>query len=337
VLPHGSEFLQGTRVVVDKPGKMTLPRYIIAGRTCFITARAVRRMFLFLPERDVVQVFEYLLAVAASKFGVHIHEALCMSNHFHILLTDVEGRVPDFMNFFDALLARSVNAIRGTSGTVFEEEYGLVAETCEDKIVAHAVYTLANPCAGHLVKRTRQWPGFSTLRMEYGQTVTIERPKVGLWKEEEQSGGQARKRGREDRRGKSSRLPEVVDFTLERPPVWMEMSDGEVRAEILRRLDQREIELIEQRRREGRDVVGRKGVLAQRWDGSPRQAEELFGVQPRVAGRVWRAALRQLRGFVDAYRNARERFLEGQRGVVWPFGTWAMRVRFGLPCEMAPP
>jgi REP element-mobilizing transposase RayT len=336
-MDRASEFLQGPRVVVDKPGEMTLPRCIIAGRTCFITARAVRRMFLFLPERDVVRVFEYLLAVAANKFGVRIHEALCMSNHFHILLTDVEGRVPDFMNFFDALLARSVNALRGTSGTVFEEEYGLVVETSEEKMVAHAVYTLSNPCSDHLVKRSRQWPGFSTLRMEYGQTVTIERPKVGLWKGEEQPGGHARKRGGEVRRGKSSRLPESVEFTLERPPVWMELSDDELRAEIRRRLDEREIELIDQRRREGRDVVGRKGVLAQRWDGFPRQAEELFGVQPRVAGRLWRAALQELRGFVDAYRNARDRFLEGQRGVVWPFGTWAMRVRFGLPCEIAPP
>lgn len=309
---------------------MTQPRQIIPGRTCFITARAVRRMFLFLPQRDVVRVFEYLLAVAANMFGMRVHEVLCMSNHFHILLTDGHGRLPEFMNFFDSLLARSVNALRGTSGSVFEAEYGLVAETDEDKIVAHAVYTLANPCADHLVKRSRQWPGFSTLQMEYGQMVRIERPKVGLWKEDACHGKSSR--------GKPSRLPEVVEFTLERPPVWMELSDAELRAEIRQRLDEREMELIEQRRRDGRDVLGRKGVLAQRWDGFPRTPEPLFETKPRVAGRLWLriAALQQLRDFEDAYRRVRARFLEGERDVVWPVGTWLMRVRFGLPCEMAP-
>jgi len=120
-------------------------------------------MFLFLPEREVVRVFEYLLAVSAQEFGMRVHEVLCMSNHFHMLMTDVQGRLPDFMHHFDSLLARSVNACRGTSGSVFEKEYSLVVETDEDKVIEHAVYTLANPCADHLVKRSRQWPGFSTL------------------------------------------------------------------------------------------------------------------------------------------------------------------------------
>jgi hypothetical protein len=119
----------------------------------------------------------------------------------------------------------------------------------------------------------------------------------------------------------------------------MELSDAELRAEIRGRLDVREMELIEQRRREGRAVLGRKEVLAQRWDGFPRAEEELFVGKPRVAGRLWSriAALQAIRGFLDAYQRARERFLGGDREVAWPHGTWAMRVRFGLPCETASP
>lgn len=327
-------------MVVDNCS-MTQPRYIVGGRVCFITARAVRRMFLFRPDREFVRVFEYLLAVAANSFGIRVHEVLCMSNHFHMLLTDVHGRLPEFMHFFDSLLARSVNSLRGTNGRVFEQEYGLVVETDDDGLIAHAVYTLANPCADHLVKRSRHWPGFSTLRMEYGQTVKIERPKVGLWKEElgERTRRQPRARGRDVQRGKPSRLPEVVEFTLERPPVRLELSDAELRTEIRVQLDLREMELIERRRREGRAVLGRKEVLAQRWDGFPRAEEELFVARPRVAGRLRSriAALQAIRGFLDAYQRAREQFLGGNHEVAWPYGTWAMRVRFGLPCETAPP
>lgn len=285
-------------------------------------------MFLLLPKREVVCVFEYLLAVATREFEMQVHEVLCMSNHFHLLLTDIHGRLPDFMHYFDSLLARSVNACRGSSGSVFEKEYSLVAETDDDKIIEHAVYTLANPCAEHLVRRSKQWRGFSTRRLEYGQTVRIERPRVGLWKEPGE---------KPQRRCKPSRLPDVVEFELVRPPVWLQLGDAELRAEVRRRLDKRELELIEMRRRVGTEVVGMRRVLAQRWNTFPRRPDDLFETRPRAAGSGWKEELRRLREFVVAHARARARFLAGERGVVWPAGTWQMRVRYGLPCETAPP
>jgi putative transposase len=312
---------------------MTQPRHIIPGRVCFVTARAVRRMFLFLPKRDVVRLFQYLLAVAAREFGVHVHEVLCMSNHFHILLTDVHGQLPDFMHYFDSLLARSLNACRGSRGSVFEKEYGLVIETDEDKVIEHAVDTLANPCADHLVRRSRQWPGFSTLPLQYGKAVRIERPKVGLWKEDPV----AKKRARPQRQSKPSRLPDVIEFELVRPPVCMELDDAQLREEIRRRLEERELALIEARRRAGKDVLGIRRVLAQRWDDSPREPETMFDTKPRVAGKGWIEELQRIREFVAAHARARARFLAGKRDVVWPLGTWQMRVRHGVPCETSPP
>jgi hypothetical protein len=290
-------------------------------------------MFMFLPKRDVVRVFEYLLAVATREFGVHVHEVLCMSNHFHVLLTDVHGKLPDFMHYLDSLLARSLNACRGSSGSVFEKEYGLVIETDEDKVLEHAVYTLANPCADHLVRRSRQWLGFSTLTLEYGQTVRIERPKVGLWKEDPRP----EKHSRQRRQGKPSRLPDVIEFELVRPPVCMELGDAQLREEVRRRLNERELALIEARRRAGKDVLGIRRVLSQRWDDSPREPEELFATKPRVAGSRWAQELNRIREFVVAHARARARFLAGNRDVVWPAGTWQMRVRHGVPCETSPP
>lgn len=287
-------------------------------------------MFLFLPRRDVVQVFEYLLAVATRAFGVHVHEVLCMSNHFHVLLTDVNGQLPDFMHYFDTLLARSLNACRGTSGSVFEKEYGLVVETDEDKVIEHAVYTLANPCADHLVRRSRHWRGFSTLRLEYGQRVRIARPKVGLWKEDP-----AAKKGARPH-GKPSRLPDVIEFELVRPQVCMELDDSQLREEIRARLNERELALIEARRRAGKDVLGIRRVLSQRWDYSPREPKELFATKPRAAGSGWAEELQRIREFVMAHARARAQFLAGKRDVVWPAGTWQMRVRHGVPCEAWP-
>jgi hypothetical protein len=41
-----------------------------------------------------------------------------MSNHFHLTLTDTKGCLPDLMEYLDSLLARALNALHGTTGTV---------------------------------------------------------------------------------------------------------------------------------------------------------------------------------------------------------------------------
>ena len=89
-------------------------------------------MFRFVPVAEVVRVFEYLFAVAAERYRMDVHEVLCMSNHFHVLMTDVDGVLPDFMGYFNSLLARSLNAMRGTSGSVFEKEYSVVEVTDDE-------------------------------------------------------------------------------------------------------------------------------------------------------------------------------------------------------------
>jgi putative transposase len=248
------------------------------------------------------------------------------------------------MAYFDSLLARSLNAMRGVSGSVFEKEYSLVEVTDDEKGLEHAVYTLANPCSAHLVRRSKQWPGFSTLRMQYGETRTIKRPKVGLWKRDEAVENRRRRKVRDPKRashrGKPSVLPEVVELRLVRPPIHGELSDRELRAEIWQRLDARELELIAARRDRGAEVLGVAKVLAQPWFGFPGRPEDMFGTDPGVSGKSkWAQveALQRRKAFVEAHALARERFLAGVRDVLWPFGTWLMRVRFGLACETAPP
>jgi len=323
---------------------MTAPRFVVPDRLCFVTARAVCRMFRFVPVAEVVRVFEYLFAVAAARYRMDVHEVLCMSNHFHVLMTDVDGVLPEFMGYFNSLLARSLNAMRGTSGSVFEKEYSVVEVTDDEKAIEHAMYTLANPCSANLVRRSKQWPGFSTLRMRYGDTRAIERPRVGLWKRDVRVENRRRKKRRDPkrawRRGKPSVLPDVVEFKLVRPPVCAKLSDRELRAEILARLDARELELIEERRDRGTEVLGVARVLAQPWYGFPGRPEDLFGTSPGVSGRSKWARIEALQRRVDfvlAHGVARARFLAGDHDVVWPFGTWSMRVRLGLPCEHAPP
>ena len=107
-----------------------------------------------------------------------------------------------------------------------------------------------------------------------------------------------------------------------------------------RRLDERELELIAERSRSGREVLGMRNVLRQKWWGFPGGPEDMFTTTPSVSGRNKWARIEGLtrkREFEDAYRCAREAYVAGMRGVLWPLGTWLMRVRHGLPCSTAPP
>lgn len=329
------------------PG-VTPPRYISKGQTLFITLRAVGRSYRFLPERAVNDIIRYALAVTAEHYGIALHEFEFLSNHGHILLTDVEGRLPDFMRDLNSLISRQLNAHRGHRGTNIEKGYNAVAPQDAEKVLDHAVYTLANACSANLVKRTRHWKGVNSFAMRYGTPVVVKRPKVGMWKYEDEAGRRGNKRRRKTtlnanraRRRCRSKLPERVELVITRPPgVSPHLSDHELRNEILRRVDIRERELIDQRARTRRRVVGMRAVLAQDWQASPRSKEDLFRTRPSFSGRSkWARieASQRRHQYLEHYAKARDAFNAGDRGVEFPHGTWLMRRRHNVCCACAPP
>jgi REP element-mobilizing transposase RayT len=325
--------------------RVTPPRYIIKGQTLFVTLRAVGRSFRFLPTRAVNEIIRYALAVTAEQYGIALHEFKFMSNHGHILLTDVEGRLPDFMRDLNSLISRQLNAHRGHRGTNIEKGYNAVAPQDDEKVLDHAVYTLANACSAHLVKRTRHWKGVSSFGMKYGEVVLVPRPKVGMWKHEDadRQDTPRRKHGQNpNRAGRRcrSKLPEQAKLVLVRPNVMEHLSDDELRAQILERLDARERELIQERKRTGKKVMGMKAVLAQDWQSSPRSKEDLFRTTPSFSGRSkWARieAAQRRRTFLERHAQARTAFNAGTRDVEFPYGTWLMRRRHNVRCACAPP
>jgi putative transposase len=92
---------------------VTAPRQILAGTTYLITRRCSQRQLLLRPSKLTNHLVGYLLAVAARRFGIQVHVFCVMSNHLHLVLTDPEARLPAFSQYFDSLVARSVNAALG--------------------------------------------------------------------------------------------------------------------------------------------------------------------------------------------------------------------------------
>jgi hypothetical protein len=230
--------------------------------------------------------------------------------------------------------------MRGTTGTNFAKEPGIQVIADDEGVIEKSVYSLANPLAAHLVEHLRQWKASSSFDLEYGEPVTFARPKCGLWAE---TLGPARKgkhpsRGRLRYRGRSN-APETATLTLTRPRVRMNSSPEQLREVIRGRVADIEEELIEERRRTGRKVVGWLGVVTRHYLATPKTPRVFFERSPRVTGHDSSACakvLEKLERFVAAYRRALAAF----RGGGWPtfpFGTLQMAQRYHVDCEKRPP
>ena len=111
---------------------------------------------------------------------MEFYEFEFLSTHYHLVLFDRFGRVSDFIQDFDAVVARVLNAIRGTSGKFFDGEPGIQTVLGGEKVLEHCVYTLANAVAAGIVDKTAHWKGFNSLRMPYGKQYVINKPRIGV-------------------------------------------------------------------------------------------------------------------------------------------------------------
>jgi REP element-mobilizing transposase RayT len=292
---------------------MTAPRQIVPGRTYLVTRRCLLRHFFLRPSPVVNQVFAYVLALAAQRYGVQVHAFCVLSNHFHLVLTDPNARLPAFQQFLAAFVARALNAHLGRWEYFWAPcAYSAVALGSPEDIVAKAAYTLANPVAAGLVQAAHLWPGLWSAPGSIGTAIRVKRP--------------------ENFFDKDGDLPEYVDFELKVPVGFSSPEDFRDRL-------QEESSRLEQAARDGIPTfLGVNRVKAQSPFARPRPGEPRRQLAPRVAARdKWKRIelLRQLKGFLTDYREALRTWREGKVEPVFPAGTYLMRVAHGVACASA--
>jgi bacteriocin-like protein len=181
-------------------------------------------------------------------------------------------------------------------------------------------YTMANPVDAGLVRHGRSWPG---LRRAWPcRPLRVARPERFFRGEAE--GGT---------------WPEVAVLELVRPPGYEELSDDELAAVIGGAIEEREARLRAEHDAAGRSFLGRHGVLGQPRHGRPRTREPRFRISPRVACRnKWLRIerLRANRRWLTSYGEAVAHWRAGNRRVVFPLGTYLMRVVHRARCADDP-
>src|SRR6185503_19826956 len=108
-------------------------------------------------------------------------------------------------------------------------------------------------------------------------------------------------------------MPESVELHLSIPPELG--SVDQVCSEVRAGVERVEREAAEERRRTGKRVVGRRQILRQSWKDSPPSKEPRRNLRPRFAGLLENriVALLEYRAFLEAYEDARRRWLARQR------------------------
>jgi len=288
---------------------MTAPRQVLPGTTYLVTRRCSQRQFLLRPSKLANDTFLYILALAASRYGIRIHAFCVLSNHYHLVLTDPHARLPAFGQFLDSLVARAMNASLGRWEAFWApSSYSAVALATPQDILDKAAYVLANPVAAGLVRSAREWPGLWSPPDRVGSVIHARRPEHFF-----------------DPKGL---LPRSMALELTAPPGFSSAED--FRRELTAALAEREAT-----ERQGRSFLGVAGIRAQRPTGRPATGEPRRGLNPRVAAcDKWKRVemLGRLAGFLNSYREAWAARRAGKVRVTFPAGTYLLRVLHGVPC-----
>jgi putative transposase len=293
---------------------VTAPRQVVPGTTYLVTRRCAQRQFLLRPSPETNDVFLYVLAVAARRFEIQIHAFCVLSNHFHLVLTDTAGRLPAFEQYLHSLVARALNAAHGRWEAFWApSSYSAVALLSPADVLEKAAYTLANPVAAGLVRRAREWPGLWSGVEKIGTSITARRPTFFF--------------------RASGSMPESIDLELTPPPGFDSAADFQDK--LANVLDERERAAADVVASAGGGFLGATRVLAQKPNGRPVAGEPRRTLNPRVAARdKWKRieALSRLVEFLRNYRDAWNRRRSGVEDVVFPFGTYWLRIAHGVRC-----
>jgi putative transposase len=301
---------------------MTCPRRVVPGTTYLLTRRCVQRRYTLVPRGVVPKLLGYCVALAAERHGVEVHAVTCMPNHWHAVVTDVHGTIPESCRDVHSLLARALNAHLGRWKALWSSQRLSLVELIDAPGVWDKhVYTLTNPVEAGLVARSSEWPGLRTRPVDVTRApVVFKRPRTHFFRR--------------------SGLPAQVALELTVPPALEPLDRPAFAQELQSRVAAREALLCEQMAGAGRGFMGAHQVRRQRRDGRPKTHERRRGRHPTVASRD-RArrlgALERLRRFRDAYRVALERWHKREGPVSSPDEAYKMQDYHGVISDRPPP
>ncbi len=247
-----------------------------------------------------------------------------MSTHVHLVFTDVRGVRPDFLRDFHRTFALCVKAFRGWPEEVFNKsKYGEHEPLTVGAVLEAIAYLIANPVAALAVRFASEWPGAKTLPADLGRRVIrVKRPDFFFDAD-------------------NPDWPDEVELELELPAcLEAEYGEEDARQRIAERVKELEREALVDSKTRGIPFKNARRVVRTPHTARARSYEVFGKLNPRFSaagdGEAAAARVAELRAFDREYDAALARWTAGDRKVIFPYGTWWMRVHHGVRCRPPP-
>ena len=272
-----------------------------------VTRRTTQRQFLLRPSKVINQCIKYCVAIAAEKSEVELHALVFMSNHYHIILTDIEGKLPVFTETLNRLIAKALNVYHDRGENFWaghvQPSHVILPERMD--VLNKLVYLLCNPVEAGLVKEGKDWPG---VRLFVAGSYVCKRP--SFYFRDEDKGGS---------------MPKKMKLKLGLPE---SLGDSKAAFKELKELiKDQELLLQEAHKKAGKSYLGKEAVKRQSIESIPSTAGKESTLSPRLACRdKWRRMeiLQLMKSFLESYKEAWGRFKGGDIHVEFPLGSYRM-------------
>ncbi len=300
---------------------MSFARPVFKERSLMLTRRVRGQEFLLRPGPTTNNIVGYVLAVMQAKWNLSVIAVVAMSNHWHVVVWDPDGKVVEFQRDCHHFITEGLKANVGGVEPVWSSGAPSRVECEQPEDVIHRVaYCMANPVEAGLVAYGSRWPG---LRRAWPSKPKVFKRPLKYFRGEEKGGA----------------WPAQARLELSRPPGFDELSDDELAGLVEGAVEEREQTFRDQRAKSGKPFMGRRAVLRQSRHSRPRSREQGPSLSPTVACRdKWRRIerLQANQQWLDSYMAAFTRHREGDRDTVFPYGTYKMCVVYGAPCAGPP-
>ena len=143
-----------------------------------VTTRTIQGRHLLQPTPSINQALLGVLGRAQKMYGMVVHFAVVLSNHYHLLLAPTDAQqLADFMGFVNSNIAREVGRLVDWKEKFWGRRYQAIVVSDEiEAQLGRLEYFLANSVKENLVENPLEWPGVHAAR-----ALLQDSPLQGIW------------------------------------------------------------------------------------------------------------------------------------------------------------
>jgi len=256
------------------------------------------------------------MAIYSEKYGIKLHAFVFMSNHVHLIVTDMRGNLPEFTRDFYSSVARVMNKKMGRRENFWAcGAGGVTALIGEHTIIEKIAYSITNPVAAGIVPSHTRWKLNQTNSNNplLSTVASIKR--------------HTRKRFIRPKNYFKALGSAVADYgilTLEPPP---STDEAQFHQQLENCVKLRENALQEERKQIKRPFLGMKNAIKVDSQYIPEKKDKKSQINPLLACSEHDRLIAEkiiLKHFRIAHRECRFEVLAGKGIVIFPEGTYAM-------------